>query len=404
MYISGDHNWTPYGTDPKLDKLVNSDNWEIRRDAAKQGYGLDKLINDENKWVRAAVAEQGYGLDKLVNDKNPYVCIAVAEQGYGLDKLIYDENWSVREAVLKQGYGLDKLIDDEDNDVCYEVYKYLEDNGYKSIFDWADANPNKVVTNLDIDEWFNSDNEYKRAEVAKYGYGLDELVYDEDEEVRAAVATQGYGLDKLINDDDYEVRAAVARQGYGLDKLINDEDYDVLEAVAKQGYGLDKLVVDEDENVREYVWDYLKCKGYKSISDWAKKNSNKVYYKKNVVDDIIDTEFIYNVDDSTKLKVETDYNSIEDFFDDYYLDDGTLTILTANTKIPLMRLEKTTKDGKTYYKFISDINTENDANVFNVTTVLKSKAKLGQLIRLMIDALREYSQFSEYADDLENCL
>lgn len=37
-----------YGTDPKLDKLIDSNNWEDRANAAEQGYGLDKLINDED--------------------------------------------------------------------------------------------------------------------------------------------------------------------------------------------------------------------------------------------------------------------------------------------------------------------------------------------------------------------
>ena len=40
-------NWTPYGTDPELDKQVDSDNYYVRAVAANQGYSLDKLINDE---------------------------------------------------------------------------------------------------------------------------------------------------------------------------------------------------------------------------------------------------------------------------------------------------------------------------------------------------------------------
>ena len=47
MYISENCNWTPYGTDPELDKQVDSDNYYVRAVAANQGYGLDKLINDE---------------------------------------------------------------------------------------------------------------------------------------------------------------------------------------------------------------------------------------------------------------------------------------------------------------------------------------------------------------------
>ncbi len=42
-----------YGTDPKLDELVDSGNLEDRVKAAEQGYGLDKLINDKNFGIHA---------------------------------------------------------------------------------------------------------------------------------------------------------------------------------------------------------------------------------------------------------------------------------------------------------------------------------------------------------------
>ena len=63
---------------------------------------LDKLVNDEDYDVRRTVAKQGYGLDKLVNDEDWTVRKAVAEQGYGLDKLAYDENIKVRIIALNQ--------------------------------------------------------------------------------------------------------------------------------------------------------------------------------------------------------------------------------------------------------------------------------------------------------------
>ena len=173
MYVSKDCNWTPYGTNLELDKRVDSKYWEVREAVAEQSYGLDKLVNDEHPYVRAAVAQQGYGLDILVNDE--YVCVrsAVAEQGYGLDILINDEDWlvratvaenrygldilindedwNVREAVAWQGYGLNILINDEDEDVRRAVEDYLEENGYKSIADWAKANPDKIYGVIDFE-------------------------------------------------------------------------------------------------------------------------------------------------------------------------------------------------------------------------------------------------------------
>ncbi len=118
--------FTPYGTNSEKDKLVNSEDWEIRETIAKQGYGLDVLVNDENLWVRAAVARQGYGLDILINDKEEYVRVAVVYQGYGLDALINDKSWYIR-AVTRN---------------------YLADNNYTDINDWIAQNPDKCVKSV----------------------------------------------------------------------------------------------------------------------------------------------------------------------------------------------------------------------------------------------------------------
>ena len=147
-----------YGTDPELDKLVDSNNHDVRRKAAKQGYGLDKLVNDKSKWVRYEVANQGYGLNKLINDK--------------------------------------------DGTVRGAVSYYLKDHGYKSVFDWAKDNN----VDLDIDEWLHSDDWPQRKQLAIAGYHLDILINDEDWHVREELAEQGYSLDKLVKDRNPLVR------------------------------------------------------------------------------------------------------------------------------------------------------------------------------------------------------
>ncbi len=266
MYISENCNWTPYGTDLKLDELVNSDNWEIRRDAAKQGYGLNKLIHDKYWDVRYAVAEQGYGLDILINDSNTFVRIAVARQGYGLDKLIYD----------------------------------------------------------------------------KYSY------------VREIVAEQGYSLNKLITDEDYIVRWTVAEQGYGLDKLIKDKNPYVRKAVKK----------------------YLKENGYKSLNAWAKANPDKVHGNNNFETTDTIKDFIYKIDDSNTLKVESSYESVDAFFDDNskesFESNEYIVILAVDMKIPLIKLEKVIKDEKQAYKFVVDLTNE-DSDDFIVRSIISSK-------------------------------
>ena len=294
-----------YGTTFKLDKLVDSDDWEDRLEAAKQGYGLDKLVCDKEEEVRKEVAKQGYGFKKLIDDKYREVRKVIAEQGYGLDKLICDKSDSVRDAV-----------DD-----------YLLDNKYESIFEWASKNVNKRATSekMDFKKWLNSDDWCKRWAVARGGYGLDKLILDENPNVRYGVldylvetyislfnwakecpnrkvttdkmdidewATsdnvykriyadwEGYGLDRLVKDKDKRVREEVARRNEEvyLDKLVEDNEWEVRLAVAQEGYGLNQLIKDTNSEVREAVKDYLKRWGYESISDWCSKNSDRFYY------------------------------------------------------------------------------------------------------------------------------
>ena len=54
--------------------FVDDEDWRVREEVAKQGYGLERLIDDDEDWrVRRAVAEQGYGLEKLIKDEIQYV-------------------------------------------------------------------------------------------------------------------------------------------------------------------------------------------------------------------------------------------------------------------------------------------------------------------------------------------
>ena len=85
-----------------LEELVNDENWRVRIEVAKQGYGLDILVNDKDCDVRLEIAIQGYCLDKLVNDKDEDVRYEVAKHGYGLDILVNDEDIDVRLEASRQ--------------------------------------------------------------------------------------------------------------------------------------------------------------------------------------------------------------------------------------------------------------------------------------------------------------
>ena len=254
-------------------------------------------------------------------------------------------------------------------------------------------------TDPKLDRLVDSDNWEDRAKVAEQGYGLDKLINDEDYFVRRAVARHGYGLDKLINDKNSSVRIAVTWQRYGLDKLVKDEDYMVRKAVAWQGYGLDILVYDENYEVRAAVDKYLAEHGL-TIEEWCKQNKKSTSAIQNLKD------FIHKVEDSSKIKIETSYESTDAFFEDTsyqsYENKESITIIAVNTKLPLVKLEKTKLNDKNVFKFIVDIS--NDEDNFIVKSIFDTKEKFDQLLHSTINSLHEYSQFSKYVDELEQCL
>lgn len=180
----------------------------------------------------------------------------------------------------------------------------------------------------------------------------------------------------------------------------------VREAVAKQGYGLDKLITNGFP-VDSAVSYYLKDHGYYSIEDWAKANPDKVYGNNNLETSDTIKDFVYKIDESNTLKVESSYESYDAFFNDNskksFESNESIIILAVDTKVPLIKLEKALKDEKQVYKFIVDITNE-DGDSFNVKSIISSKEKFNQLLESVINALNEFSQFSKYANDLENCL
>jgi len=116
-------------------------------------------------------------------------------------------------------------------------------------------------------------------------------------------------------------------------------------------------------------------------------------------------DFIYKVDDSNKIMAQTEYDSVDEFFNEPIANDiklDTLVIYTIDTKEPLIKLQKVETDNKTEFKFIVDITNE-DGDDFRFRSIIKSQEQLNQLIQQTIEALKLYPKFSKYADDLENC-
>ena len=417
--------------DLDIDKWLISDSWCKRREVSKQGYGLDKLINDDNSDVHCAV----YDYLNEYNYKSVFDWAKDNGVDIDLDEWVHSDDWIKRYEVARQGYRLDIFVYDENKEVRTAVYDYLKEHSYKSIFDWAKDNN----ISIDIDKWLNSDDWTKRYAVAKQGYGLDKLVNDENWEIREVVAIKGYGLDKLVNDEYCSIRIIVAKQGYGLEKLVYDDNWQVRDAVtdylnehnyksvfewakdnnididldewlnsndfykrcevAKQGYRLDILINDEDLLVCDAVHKYL-AENNLTIDEWCIQNNKSPVIIQNL------KNFIYKIEGSSKIKVETSYDFVDNFFDDTsdksYEDKESITLVTVDTKIPLIKLEKTRVENNNCFKFIVDIS--NDKDTFSVKSIFDTKVKFDQLLQSTINTLHEYSQFTKYADELENCL
>lgn len=279
-----------------------------------------------------------------------------------LDKQVDSDDLRIREEVAKQGYGLDKLINDED-------------------------------------AWI-------RATVARQGYGLDVLVKDKEYVVREAVGEQGYGLDILINDEEPCVRCQVAYHGYGLDKLVYDKVWEIRAGVAYQGYGFDKLINDKHEDVRYWVKYFLE-KYNLTLEQWIEQNPDKCALDhKDSQEKKVTKNFIYKVNDSNKLEVQSQYDSVDEFFGLDVNNDAkmnTLIICAVDTKTPLFKVEKVKVEEKTKYKFIIDITNE-DGDNFSIKSTIQTQDQLNKLIEQTVDYLRNYPQFAKYADDLANCL
>lgn len=118
-------------------------------------------------------------------------------------------------------------------------------------------------------------------------------------------------------------------------------------------------------------------------------------------------DFIYKVEETKTLKVQSEYDSISEFFADKspasYDSNASIVILAVDTKLPIIKLEKQRVNNRKLYKFIVDITTKQD-DKFIIKTTIDSKEKFISLLESTINALREFKQFAKYANDLQRCL
>lgn len=149
----------------------------------------------------------------------------------------------------------------------------------------------------------------------------------------------------------------------------------------------------------------LSKNGIKSIQEWLAAHTTYPKFPNFSISDFIYLvkDFVYKVDESKTLKVESDYDSIDTFFDSDFKDGDSLVIKAVNIDITLITIEKVIINEEEMFKFIVDISTdENDE--FKIKTTFDSQEKFRSLLEATINALKEYKEFYKYAEDLENCL
>ena len=145
------------------------------------------------------------------------------------------------------------------------------------------------------------------------------------------------------------------------------------------------------------------------LSQWFVKNTQFTPFPKFKVSDFEDDlkDFIYKVEDTNTLKVQSNYDSVDSFFTDKsdasYSDNESIIILAIDRKIPIIKLEKQYINDEKSFRFIVDIKTK-DKDRFMIKTTIDSKEKFISLLESTINSLKEFELFYKYAEDLENCL
>ena len=145
------------------------------------------------------------------------------------------------------------------------------------------------------------------------------------------------------------------------------------------------------------------------LGQWFTKNTQFTPFPKFKTSDFEEDikDFIYKVEETNTLKVQSNYNSVESFFadksDTSYSDNESIVILAVDTKLPIIKLEKQYVNDEKSFKFIVDIETK-DKDRFMIKTTIDSKEKFVSLLESTINSLKEFELFYKYADDLEKCL
>lgn len=177
--------------------------------------------------------------------------------------------------------------------------------------------------------------------------------------------------------------------------------------------GIDRLPTRREESMmpeavylddgQEYVSDYDLMSVLHDTDRYLVMSGGKALFSSiNIEDYYIDTniqEYITKLAGTNKISVQTNYDSLDEYFNTSSVYHDTLSIITADTKKELIKLRKINNNS---YEFIVDLT--NNGDEFRIQSVVDSYIKLTKCIKQTVDALRNYPQFNKYADNLEECL
>ena len=225
------------------------------------------------------------------------------------------------------------------------------------------------------------------------------------------------GITTLV---DRMVEKKYSFDGYGCITLT-DEELKLLKNTDYAKYIIkdNKLRLDNIVKPFEYVstgeytvmfedgYIYINDKNHYLIQNYFFSDKTGLYYSDDEEDNNKFIEdFYYKINDSSKLQIYLPTNSISEYItnDEGYYEDYCMYIYCVDTKEKILSIEKElNEENKPIFRYVVDITNENQEH-FNIELNIKSKEHLKSLIRQTIDVLNNFSQFSKYVEDLENCL
>ena len=205
----------------------------------------NNLVNNESADVRRVAAELGLGFDALKFDERDIVRAAVARKGYGLNELAQDESELVRQAVV-QSADISLLNEMANNDLSESVRT-------------------AAMERLNV----------IRGDVARQGYGLNELAQDESELVRQAVEqyVDESLLNEMANNDLSESVRTYAKERLDAIKAQNTQNNQsksyVAEAIQTIYQSFDKYYNQMYDNGNYSVAQYVYDKSIDYVKDLA---------------------------------------------------------------------------------------------------------------------------------------